>query len=216
METQSSKPDPAPYPQKQKRIWRVVLLILATPLFLSVMLYCGCTGPTNLSQYPAADQSPYRLPWAAGKTFRCCQSNRGVVSHRGREQFAYDFAMPVGTDVCAARGGKVIKVTINHDGHGRNMPNNLIAIQHDDGTLGYYLHLRKDGSRVKVGDMVKQGQVIAASGHVGKSLMPHLHFHVMDSNRKSTLPLSFSDIDKDSGVPRMFKTYTSGNLPNEP
>ena len=194
----------------------MVILVLATPLLAGIILYCVATGPTNLSQYPPADQSPYRLPWAAGKTFRCCQSNRGIVSHRGWKQFAYDFDMPVGTDVCAARGGKVIKVVMDHDGHGRNMPNNLIAIQHDDGTLGYYLHLKKDGSRVKVGDMVQQGQVIAASGHVGKSLMPHLHFHVTDANRKSTLPVSFAGAGKDAGIPRMFKTYTSGNSQTEP
>jgi len=123
--------------------------------------------------------------------------------------------MPVGTDVCAARGGKVIRVVMEHDGHGRNKPNNLIAIQHEDGTLGYYLHLKKDSSRVKVDDMVQQGQVIAASGHVGKSLMPHLHFHVTDAARKSTLPVSFADVEKDAGVPRMFKNYLSGNSRNE-
>lgn len=177
----------------------------------AAILYCIATGPENLSQYPAAAQSPYRLPWATGATHRCCQSNRGIVSHRGWEQFAYDFAMPVGTEVCAARAGKVIKVVVDHDGHGHNWPNNLVAIRHEDGTLAYYLHLKKDGSRVKVGDAVTQGQVIAESGHVGNSLAPHLHFHVTDAARKSTLPISFADAGKDAGIPRMFKSYTAGS-----
>src|SRR5262245_24517332 len=124
--------DSQPLPKKRKRLWRVVGLVFAVLLLGIVALYCIATGPTDLSQYPPAEQSPYRLPWAAGKAFRCCQSNRGIVSHRGWEQFAYDFDMPVGTDVCAARGGKVIKVVMEHDGHGRNMPNNVIAIQHED------------------------------------------------------------------------------------
>jgi murein DD-endopeptidase MepM/ murein hydrolase activator NlpD len=64
---------------------------------------------------------------------------------------------------------------------------------------------------VKVGDVVKQGQAIALSGHVGNSLMPHLHFHVTDAARKSTLPITFSDLGKDVGIPRMFKSYRSGN-----
>jgi murein DD-endopeptidase MepM/ murein hydrolase activator NlpD len=177
-----------------------------------VTCYCVATGPEDISQYPPAAQSPYRLPWSAGQAYLCVQSNRGIVSHRGWERFAYDFSMPVGTPVCAARGGKVVNVVVSHEGHGHHWPNNLVAIKHDDDTLGYYLHLRKDGSRVKVGDVVKQGQVIAESGHVGNSMLPHLHFHVTDAKRTTTLPITFSDVGKDAGIPRMFKTYTSSNL----
>jgi murein DD-endopeptidase MepM/ murein hydrolase activator NlpD len=175
-------------------------------------LYWIGTGPEGLSHYPPASQSPYRLPWTAGQTYRCAQSNRGIVSHRGRERFALDFAMPVGTEVRAARGGEVILVVVRHDGHGLDFPNNRLVIRHEDGTLGNYLHLKKDGSRVKVGDRVKQGQVLAASGHVGKSMIPHLHFHVTDPERKRTLPITFSDVPNDAGIPRMFKAYTSGNV----
>ena len=170
------------------------------------------TGPEDLSQYPSANQSPYRLPWTVGQSYRCAQSNRGIVSHRGPGRFAYDFAMPVGTEVRAVRGGEVVFVIVSHDGHGLRRPNNRLVIRHEDGTLGHYLHLKKGGSRVKVGDLVKQGQVLAASGHVGRSMIPHLHFHVTDSSRKSTLPITFSDVGKDAGIPRMFKTYTSGNV----
>ena len=191
--------------------WRVAGILLVVVLVVLVTGYCVATGPKDISQYPPAAQSPYRLPWAAGQAHLCVQSNRGIVSHHGWEQFAYDFAMPVGTPVCAARSGKVVKVVVSHDGHGHLWPNNLVAIEHDDHTLGYYLHLRKDGSHVKVGDVVKQGQVIAESGHVGNSMMPHLHFHVTNAERTTTLPITFSDLGKDAGIPRMFKTYTSGN-----
>ena len=169
-------------------------------------------GTKDTAQYPPAAGSPYRLPWAGGESHRCDQSNRGIVSHRGWERYAYDFAMPVGTGVCAARGGKVLAVVVPHDGHGYHWTNNLVAIEHDDQTRGYYLHLKKDGSRVKVGDIVKQGQVIAESGHVGNSMMPHLHFHVTDAAHTTTLAITFSDVSKDEGIPSMFKTYTSGNL----
>ena len=188
-------------------------LILFLALLAGVLIcYCAATGPEDISRYPPATRSAYRLPWAAGQPHRCVQSNRGIVSHRGAGRFAYDFAMPVGTEICAARGGKVIRVVVWHDSHGHHWPNNLIAIEHDDRTLGCYLHLRKDGSRVKVGDAVKQGQVIAEGGHVGNSMMPHLHFHVTDASRRTTLPITFSDVSKDAGIPRMFKSYTSGNL----
>jgi murein DD-endopeptidase MepM/ murein hydrolase activator NlpD len=193
--------------------WRTLLILFFALLAGVVTCYCVATGPEDASQYPAAAQSPYRLPWTAGQAHRCVQGNRGIVSHRDWERFAYDFAMPVGTEVCAARAGKVVAVIVSHDGHGYRWTNNLVAIEHDDQTRGYYLHLKKDGSRVKVGDIVKQGQVIAESGHVGNSMMPHLHFHVTDANRTTTLPISFSDMTQDAGIPRMFKTYTSGNLP---
>jgi murein DD-endopeptidase MepM/ murein hydrolase activator NlpD len=191
-------------------------IILVALLIVGVGAYLLFTGPHNLDQYPGARPSPYRLPWTAGETHLCVQSNRGIVSHRGWDEFAYDFAMPVGTDVRASRAGKVIKVVDSNDGHGYHWPNNLITIQHDDGTQASYLHLKKDGSRVKAGDVVAQGQVIAASGHVGNSMLPHLHFHVTDKDRKSTQPISFTDVDKDAGIPRMFKSYTSGNTPAEP
>ncbi len=180
---------------------------LAALMVIAAGAYWFATGPVNLDQYPPAATSPYRLPYPADKTWLCVQSNRGVVSHRGGEQFAYDFAMPVGSDICAARAGEVVTVVAGHDGHGYKWPNNKVVIRHEDGTLGCYLHIKKDGSRVAVGDRVAQGQAIAASGHVGNSMMPHLHFHVSDRERKGTLPVSFSDVDRDRGVPRMFKWY---------
>jgi len=170
------------------------------------------TGPRDLKQFPPPDASPYRLPFPAGKTFWCVQGNRDWVSHRGWGEFAYDFAMPVGSDVCAARAGEVVRVVVEHDGHGYKWPNNLIAVRHEDGTLGYYLHIRKGGNRVSVGDVVAQGQPIAASGHVGNSSMPHLHFHVTDPERKRTLPVSFADVRRDSGIPRTLKRYASGSV----
>jgi murein DD-endopeptidase MepM/ murein hydrolase activator NlpD len=190
---------------------QVVAALLGVLLVVAAPVYFIATGPRDLELYPDLAQSPYRLPWTEGKTFLCVQSNRAVVSHRGWEEFSYDFAMPVGTDIRAARAGVVTKVVIDNDGHGYHWPNNLVAVQHDDGTMAYYLHLKKDGSYVSVGDAVQQGQVISASGHVGNSTMPHLHFHVTDAGRTSTLRLTFQDVTKDRGIPRMFKWYTSGN-----
>lgn len=186
----------------------LVLLVVMIPI-----TYWLATGPENLAQYPRAEESPYRLPWTAGQTHLCVQGNRGVVSHRGWGRFAYDFRMPIGTEICAARAGKVVRVVVDHDGHGHKWPNNLVAIQHDDGTLAFYLHLKKGGNLVKTGDIVRQGQAIALSGDVGNSMMPHLHFHVTDAQRKSTLPVTFSDLGKDLGLPRMFKSYRSGDSP---
>jgi murein DD-endopeptidase MepM/ murein hydrolase activator NlpD len=193
-------------------MWRVVGMLGVGFLLAVGAAYWIFTGPADLAQYPAAGASPYRLPWTAGQTFTCVQSNRGIVSHRGSEQFAYDFGMPLGTELRAARAGRVVRVVAEHDGHGYHWPNNLVLIEHEDGTRACYAHIRKDGSRVRVGDEVVQGQVIALSGHVGNSMMPHLHFHITDPQKKSTIPITFSDVNQDRGIPRMFKRYTSGNI----
>ena len=128
------------HPKRWPRILRRSALVLLALLTAAYLLF---TGPRHLDRYPPREGSPYRLPWPAGQTRFCGQSNRGIVSHRGWEEFAYDFNMPVGSDVCAARGGTVTRVVIHHDGHGLHMPNNLIAIDHGDGTTGWYLHLQK-------------------------------------------------------------------------
>ena len=193
--------------------WRRALAWIA---FGAVLLLCGgyflFTGPRDLQKYPQAISSPYKLPWPKDVTWWCIQSNRGIVSHRGYEEFAFDFKMPVGSDVCAARAGRVLTVNVRHDGNGLNAPNNRIVIEHPDGTRGVYLHLQKDGSLVKAGEAVRQGQKIARSGNVGRSMTPHLHFHVTSAESNGTLPISFSDVGMHAGIPRMLYRYTSGNL----
>lgn len=167
------------------------------------------TGPRDPDRYPPAADSPYRLPWPGGVKRFCVQGNWAVVSHRGVDPYAYDFAMPVGSDICAARAGVVVRVVVEHDGHGLRARNNLITIRHDDGTRASYLHLKKGGGCVRVGDRVEQGQRIAASGNVGRSLLPHLHFHVRDGENRP-LRVTFADVETDRGIPRMFKSYVSG------
>ncbi len=176
----------------------------------AVVLFCLFTGPRDLLQFPPPDASPYVLPWPEGIRYFCVQGVRGVVSHRGAGEFGYDFYMPVGADVSAARAGEVVRVVQHHDGNGRNWPNNVILIDHGDGTRACYAHIKQNGAYVAEGDVVEQRQVIAASGNVGNSMMPHLHFHVTDMETWHTIPVSFRDVKRDRGVPRMFRWYTAG------
>ena len=183
-------------------------------VLLSVLIaHPFVTGPADVSKYPPPAASQYRLPFRGGLTRWCCQGNEGVVSHNGWQRYAYDFAMPVGSDVIAARGGVVKLVSVSNDGHG--YWNNEIAVRHDDGTEGYYLHLIRGGSYVSVGQRVEQGDLLAASGDVGVSAAPHLHFIVFGPAGKGMmtgLPVTFADVPGD-GIPREFRRYTSGNRP---
>lgn len=99
--------------------------------------------------------------------------------HQGHCSFAYDFQMPIGTPVHAARSGKVVHVEQSHkDATRKPGEENVVVIQHDDGTYARYYHLTQNGAKVAVGKDVKQKQLIALSGDSGASAGPHLHFDV--------------------------------------
>lgn len=55
---------------------------------------------------------------------------------------------------------------------------NFIILDIGNGRYALYAHLMPDSLRVKVGDNVKRGQVIALLGNSGHSEAPHLHFHI--------------------------------------
>lgn len=164
--------------------------------------------------YPDPKNSEYRLPWESGVSFFCFQGTGGFLSHRGRVQYAWDFLMPTGTRILAARSGTVVSSVDVHEGRGRSKPNNEIFIDHGDGTVARYSHIQKNGSKVRPGDSISRGQLIALSGDVGRSLGPHLHFEVVDKNNV-TIPISFHDVKKHEGVPRTSFFYRSGNTANE-
>ena len=85
-----------------------------------------------------------------------------------------DFGHPIGTPVKAADSGTVT-VANNHVEPGYSGYGNVIQIQHgNEWTL--YAHLSK--IHVKVGQKVKQGEVIGEVGNTGDSTGPHLHFEI--------------------------------------
>lgn len=124
----------------------------------------------------------YRLPYAAGESFRVLQGYGSRFSHTGLEQFAVDFRMPEGTPVHAARAGLVARIEESNnigcwkDGCGKFA--NFIVVLHDDGTTGEYYHLQQNGVLVEPGEQVETGQLIGLSGNTGHTTVPHLHFAV--------------------------------------
>ncbi len=72
-----------------------------------------------------------------------------------------------------------------------------------DGNYAFYAHLKTGSVKVKVGDQLTAGQVIAALGNTGNSDAPHLHFHVMstpDPLRSNGLPFVLKSFRLDSRV----------------
>jgi len=74
---------------------------------------------------------------------------------------------------------------------------NYVVIRHAADEFTYYAHLSQGTIRVKAGDKVRAGQVIALAGSTGNSSEPHLHFQLMDSKDMLTangLPIMFADV----------------------
>lgn len=55
---------------------------------------------------------------------------------------------------------------------------NSIVIRHINGLYTQISHLRKDTFKVKPGDFVKRGEILANCGNSGRSPEPHVHFQV--------------------------------------
>jgi hypothetical protein len=166
------------------------------------------------------DDSAYRLPYACGSSQTCSQGNFGS-SHQGSQAYAWDFAMPKGTPVHAARGGKVAYLEVRsppgsvcYDPPGLleqcHNKANFIGVRHNDGTVALYMHLRE--MKVKLGATVTQGQLIALSGNTGYTSGPHLHFQLQNDCGIwfcSSVPVKFAD------APKLAKgaSAKSGNCP---
>jgi murein DD-endopeptidase MepM/ murein hydrolase activator NlpD len=127
--------------------------------------------------------SPYTLPYPAGTAYVVDQANCSPPGngHRGAARYGYDFLMPIGTRVTAARGGVVVHVEESHaDGEiASSGKDNYLLIRHDDGTFALYGHFTHDGVAVSVGDTVQAGQTVGQSGNTGDTgNKPHLHLSV--------------------------------------
>jgi hypothetical protein len=71
---------------------------------------------------------------------------------------------------------------------------NYIVIKHNDSEYSMYAHLKKGSVKIKKGDVLKRGQVIARVGNTGSSTEPHLHFQLQDGSdplRSRALPVRF-------------------------
>lgn len=132
---------------------------------------------------PVTHNGVYGYPWPRGKAFTIDNGFNGYGAHQGAWGYAVDFKMPVGSPITAAREGTVIAVQTKYS-KGGNDPSlgdkaNYVFIRHPDGSIGRYLHIRKNGATVQPGQEVATGDLIAYSGNVGWSTDPHLHFDVV-------------------------------------
>ena len=88
-----------------------------------------------------------------------------------REHHGVDYLIPEGTAVFATADGTVKSLSEKNSSHGK-----AITIDHGNGYETSYSHLLD--IRVRKGQKVKRGDIIALSGNSGLSFVPHLHYEV--------------------------------------
>lgn len=130
---------------------------------------------------------------ANGRTFK------GDI-HQNKNYYCYN------QEVLAVADGKIVSI---QDGIAENnphtkqfavqinektLPGNYIIIDLGNNKFAAYGHLIPGSIKVKVGDSVKRGDVIAKLGNSGNSAEPHLHFQMMDNAvflRTNPIPYGF-------------------------
>ena len=159
----------------------------------------------------------YRVPFAISTDYMITQAYPDVITHRTLDsKYAVDIAMPIGTNVFAARSGVVFDVSADHFTGGTD-PNrdtttaNVVQILHDDGTYAVYAHLNWNSIRVRPGQRISRGQYIADSGNTGFSSGPHLHFAVLRNRGLETIsvPVSFEGANTSAVVPASGNALTA-------
>jgi murein DD-endopeptidase MepM/ murein hydrolase activator NlpD len=152
------------------------------------------------------------LPFPVGRSYQIDLSNCGGSFHRagGPDEFAIDFAMPIGTAITASRTGTVVHV--EESGVDGDFPNNVVVVDHGDGTFAQYMHLTQNGACVAIGATLSPGDTVGLSGATGLAGYPHLHFVVTEDEWPwpyVSTPVTFANTTANPRSLRSGVIYTS-------
>ena len=91
-----------------------------------------------------------------------------------------DYAAVSGTPVRSIADGRVLRAVYNPGGYG-----NMVEVQHPNGLVSRYAHLRAFASGIRTGTHVDQGQTIGYVGATGLATAPHLHFEILVGGKQT-------------------------------
>lgn len=209
----TTKPDPPLFPDTvTEKAVAPIAISTHEPAVITPPLY----GPRWLDGNSCCDMTAHRMAlnplngqlWAAERfAIDYVQlSPDGTVFHGDAskpESYPY-----FGADIHAVSNGPVVAIL---DGLPEQVPGaspkglpldqyagNHVVQDIGDGNYALYAHLKTGSVKVKVGDQLTTGQVIADLGNTGNTDAPHLHFHVM----------STPDPLRSNGLPFVFNSYT--------
>jgi hypothetical protein len=211
------------------------LLLLQSVLQIIGMLCEKVFGRPVLEVGKYSQQVDYKLPVAG----EWCVFNGGVTKETSHswdipgQRFAYDLIkygqnersfdgdgrrlenyFCFDAPILAPADGVVIKAR----GDIRDAPyvGNSVLIKHADGEYCLLAHLKRGSVKVKIGEMLKQGQEIGRCGNSGNSTEPHLHFQFQNGKSfyfNSGIPVKFSGFSRKNDEQKIFvkRDYISKN-----
>ncbi|MCA9524467.1 MAG: M23 family metallopeptidase [Myxococcales bacterium] len=162
---------------------------------------------------PYVQHNRYILPLRGRLKVTC--GNAGCRTHYiSYQKYAWDFILlddkmesrhgdrsrlksyySYGAKVLAPADGVVLRVRTGKPDNSigtRKDYGNEVAIDHGNGEVSTFEHLRAGSIRVKRGQRVRQGQMIAELGNSGNSAQPHLHFSIKRKPDFRSLPVLLS------------------------
>jgi urea transporter/murein DD-endopeptidase MepM/ murein hydrolase activator NlpD len=135
--------------------------------------------------------------------WKTTQAHDGDITHKEEWRHAWDFEIENENGETFKNAGQSVKdyycydkpILAPADGHVVEVMNsvpdnrigdmnlkynwgNTIVIQHAEHLFSQLSHLKMDSIKVKPGDLVKRGDLLAATGNSGRSPVPHLHFQL--------------------------------------
>ncbi|PTX60194.1 murein DD-endopeptidase MepM/ murein hydrolase activator NlpD [Kordia periserrulae] len=99
-----------------------------------------------------------------------------LYGNRIRPHKGTDFAAPIGTPIISTANGVVVE-SARRGGNG-----NYVKVKHNSTYTTQYLHMKK--RKVKVGEFVKQGDVIGWVGMTGNTSGPHVCYRFWKNGRQ--------------------------------
>ncbi len=177
------------------------------------------------------------LPWQGGLSHQVTKwpaSSLNAPRHSGIESGAWDWYMPIGTEVWASASGTVKWVyeastnpsagSFINQGNGwwctaPNTQPNYAVVNNDDGTASLYLHLQYQGVVPSIGDRIERSGLVGYSGNTGyvcttapsSTSGAHLHFQVETQSTSAWYTQSGDVIFVDPGWNAAQSNPVSGN-----
>ena len=160
-----------------------IVVVLSCVVFImppNIVLAANYTWPlkTSINISREFTGSNYKTQHT-GCDFSCSLGNDVYAIADGTVVIATDYGCTGshygGTQACS-KGSSCPAAKASSDGKGSYA--NRICIDHGNGVYSFYAHLSTGTFKVKSGDRVRQGQLIAKTGTSGKSMGPHLHFEI--------------------------------------
>lgn len=195
----------------------------------------------NLSDYKTKTllSLPFKGTWIVSNGGREVSKNNHRDPDRNGEKsqmFAYDFIRQhkgegknledyraFGSEVIAPADGIIYQVVdgsidvLIGERDGFVFPGNMVVINHENGEWSLFAHFKHDSIRVKVGDKVKQGDLLGLCGNTGNTSEPHIHYQLQDNAfmyRATGLPVQFAKIKVDGELRENYEPERGQKISN--